>query len=84
MACEAGLVYIVEDSFPDKRTLELFYNELEQFAPTLPDGRKWRSSRRIKDDVADSCSDAFNTLNKQQVIPTIVMPTLARPNDFLF
>jgi phage terminase large subunit-like protein len=84
MACEAGLVYIVEDSFPDARTLELFYKELEQFSPTLPDGRKWRSSRILKDDMCDSVSDAFNTLSKQQVLPTIVLPTLTKTNEFLF
>lgn len=84
MAAEAGLVYIVEDSFPDARTLEMFYRELEQFSPTLPDGRKWRSSRVLKDDVADVISDSFNFLNKQQTIPKIVMPSLTKSNEFNF
>lgn len=42
-AAQAGLVYIVESSFPDKRTLEQFYLELENF-----DGQ--RSTGTKKDD----------------------------------
>jgi hypothetical protein len=62
----------------------VFYRELEQFSPTLPDGRKWRSNRILKDDNCDVCADAFNVLNKQQVLPTIVLPTLTKTNEFLF
>lgn len=67
MACESGLVYIVEDSFPDQRTLELFYRELEQFSPTLPNGKKWRSSRLLKDDLCDAISDCFNYLSQAKI-----------------
>jgi phage terminase large subunit-like protein len=84
MAAEQGLVYIIEDSFPDARTLEKFYRELEQFSPTLPDGRKWRSNRILKDDLCDVISDSFNYLNTAQVIPTIVMPSLTKSNEFSF
>lgn len=64
-AVDAGLVYIWEDSFPDKRTLDMFYQELERFSP-MRDGKKWRSNRRFKDDVCDVVSDAFNTLATQK------------------
>ena len=42
-ACQNGFVYIVEDSFPNKATLEHFYRELEIF-----NGE--RSTATIKDD----------------------------------
>lgn len=73
MACDSGLVFIVEDSFPDARSLELFYKELEQFSPTLPDGRKWRSNRILKDDHCDAVSDCFNFLStaKTYTVPKI-------------
>lgn len=83
MACQAGLVYIIEDSFPDARTLELFYKELEHFAPML-NGKKWRSTRVLKDDVCDAISDCFNYLSKQQVIPSITMASLTKTNEFNF
>lgn len=83
MACEQGLVYIVEDSFPDERTLEVFYKELERFAPTL-NGKKWRSNRIVKDDFCDVVSDCFNYLNKTQVIPRISMAPITKANEFAF
>jgi phage terminase large subunit-like protein len=67
MACEAGLVYIVEDSFPDARTLEVFYRELEQFAPTLPNGKKWRSNRILKDDFCDVAADTYAYLSQAKI-----------------
>ncbi|QDP59442.1 MAG: putative terminase large subunit [Prokaryotic dsDNA virus sp.] len=61
-ACENGLVHIIESSFPDKRTLEYFYKELEMF-----DGERSSSSR--KDDVVDCTASAFNYLARQKVLP---------------
>jgi phage terminase large subunit-like protein len=76
-ACENGLVYIVEDSF-EKDELELFYRELEIF-----DGVT-RSTRLRHDESVDTAATCFNFLSKQQVIPTIVMPTLTKSNEFAF
>jgi phage terminase large subunit-like protein len=64
-AAQNGLVFIVEDSFPDKRTLELYYKELESFQPDV--NGKWRSNRRIKDDWVDVTSDCFNYLCREKV-----------------
>ena len=71
-ACQAGLVHIVESSFPDARTLELFYSELEAFSPDPTTG-KWRSGRLVKDDVLDCCSDAYSFLagEKVSVLPQL-------------
>jgi phage terminase large subunit-like protein len=76
-ACENGLVYIVEDSF-EKEELELFYRELEIF-----DGVT-RSTRLRHDESIDTSATCFNFLSKQQVLPTIVLPTLTKTNEFLF
>lgn len=65
-ACQAGLVYIIEGSFNDGRTLESFYREIEAFSPDPATG-KWRSSRKIKDDWLDSLSDCFNYLSQERV-----------------
>jgi phage terminase large subunit-like protein len=83
MACQAGLVKIVESSF-DPRTLELLYKELETFAPTLPNGKPWRSSRSIKDDFCDAVAEAYNYLSKAQYIPSFTLPTLSKSNEFNF
>jgi len=83
-ACELGLVYIIEDSFGDPRTLELFYKELEQFAPTMPNGKPWRSTRLKKDDWCDVCSDVFNYLAQAQYIPSFVIPRFDKVNEFDF
>lgn len=61
-ACENGHVYIIESSFPDKKTLEAFYKELESF-----DGERSSSSR--KDDWADATATAFNYLARERVLP---------------
>lgn len=61
-ACENKLVHIVESSFPDKRTLELFYKELEAF-----NGERSTSARH--DDWADATASAFNYLAKEKVLP---------------
>ena len=62
-ACENGLVGIVESTF-DKKTLEMFYKELEDFTGE-------RSTRSYKDDVPDSVSSAFNFLSKERIIPIV-------------
>ena len=55
VACENGLVDIVESSFKDRKSLDAFYNELEKF-----DGE--RSTRTKKDDWPDSAATVFNYL----------------------
>ena len=75
-ACQNGFVYILENTF-DNRTLEAFYKELEIFDGTP-------STRRKKDDWVDAVSDAFNFLNREQVIPPISIPTLTKSNEFNF
>lgn len=75
-AAQSGLVFIVEDSFPDTRTLNAFYRELEQFQPN-EDG-KWRSSRKIKDDWVDTTADCFNHLCR---VKTYTVPKLTALND---
>lgn len=76
-AAQSGLVYIIEDSFPDQRTLNAFYRELEQFQPD--ENGKWRSSRKIKDDWCDVISDCFNFLCKDKVITTPNLHRLPQP-----
>jgi phage terminase large subunit-like protein len=83
MACQSGLVRIVESSF-DARTLELFYQELEAFAPELQNGKAWRSSRKFKDDWVDSIADCFNYLSTTKYIPPFVVPSLTKTNSFNF
>lgn len=61
-ACENKIVHIVESSFPDKKTLEAFYTELEAF-----DGERSSSSR--KDDIPDCVASAFNYLARERVLP---------------
>lgn len=63
-ACENGLVYIVESSFPNKATLDAFYKELESF-----DGE--RSTAHRKDDWADATASGFNYLAKTRVIEVV-------------
>jgi predicted phage terminase large subunit-like protein len=75
-ACQAGLVRIVEESFPNKATLDAFYKELESF-----DGE--RSTAHRKDDWPDACATAFNYLCKERVIKIVPRnqstdPTLAK------
>lgn len=65
-ACENGLVSIIESSFPDKKTLEAFYKELESF-----DGE--RSSTARKDDWADATASTFNYLCQQKVLPQFTL-----------
>lgn len=62
-ACENGLVHIVENTFPDKATLDAYYKELEAF-----NGERSTASR--KDDWVDATASAFNYLAKQKVLPT--------------
>lgn len=58
-ACENGLVYIDEDSFGNKETLEDFYKELEAF-----NGE--RSSANYKDDRTDCVASGFNYISKKK------------------
>lgn len=67
-ACQNGFVYIVEDSFPNKETLDHFYRELESF-----NGE--RSTATLKDDIPDAAASAFNTLAKEQVFKAVAIPT---------
>lgn len=62
VAAQNGLVKILEHEFPSREALEHFYKELEAF-----DGERSTASR--KDDQADACASAFNTLAKERVIP---------------
>lgn len=66
-ACQNGFVYIVEESFPTKETLEAFYIELESF-----DGE--RSTATRKDDWADSAASAFNALMKEKSYRATAIP----------
>lgn len=63
-ACENGLVFIDEESFPNKQTLEAYYKELEAF-----DGE--RSSASRKDDWPDCSASAFNYLSRQTIVHNI-------------
>lgn len=71
LACQLGLVKVIESSF-DPKTLEAIYREFEGFAPTLPNGKPWRSGRSggsasRKDDWCDSVSEAYNYLSQQKI-----------------
>lgn len=67
-ACQNGFVYIVEESFPNKETLEHFYKELEVF-----NGE--RSTATIKDDIPDCVASAFNTIQQEIVYDAVSIPT---------
>lgn len=75
-AAANGMVYIVESSF-DKHTLEYIKKQLTSFTGE-------RSTKLYKDDMADAVASGFSYLNTQQVLPTIVLPTLTKTNEFLF
>ncbi len=77
-ACQAGVVHIVESSFPDQRTLDKFYAELEAFNPDPVTG-KWRSNRTIKDDLIDVCADAYSFLAGLRVIEVPNIHALPKP-----
>lgn len=66
-AIENGLVSIVENTFPNKHTLESFYKELEAF-----DGN--RSTRKRKDDWPDCLATAYNYMSRSIVIPKFSLP----------
>lgn len=74
-ACENGLVYIVESSFPNKQTLNTYLTELENF-----DGE--RSTGTKKDDWADATATAFNFLAKEVVINTPCIPKISSPTNY--
>lgn len=65
-AAENGLVYIIESSF-NRATLEFFYNQLEKF-----DGQ--RSTAYKKDDLVDAVSDAYNTLQQEEITRPVRLP----------
>lgn len=67
-ACQNGFVYIVEESFPNKETLDHFYKELESF-----NGE--RSTATLKDDIPDAAASCFNTLSKEQMFRAVAIPT---------
>ncbi len=71
-ACQNGSVYIVEESFPNKATLEAFYKELESF-----NGERSTSTR--KDDWADCSASAYNALCKETVYNAVRIPTVSAP-----
>lgn len=71
-ACQNGLVYIVEDSFENKATLEAFYKELESF-----DGSP--STASSKDDFVDCCSDLFIVCNRTKVHKAVPLPEINAP-----
>lgn len=63
IACQNGLVSIIESTF-DKKSLEAFYKELEEF-----DGEK---SKGVKhDDMADATATAFNYISQKKNIPIV-------------
>ena len=76
-ACENQLVHIVESTFPNKKTLDAFYKELESFDLT----QNIRSSRKRKDDIVDVCSGNFNYLSKSIVIPKFTLPSSGINNN---
>jgi predicted phage terminase large subunit-like protein len=63
---EAGAVYVVKGDWNED-----FFNELERFIP---------NNRNQKDDIVDSCSDAFNLIAKSIQIPTFVIPDYSKPS----
>lgn len=67
-ACENGHVCIVEDSFPDKETLEYFYTELETF-----NGERSTSAR--KDDIVDCCATGYNYVATKRVVKAFSLST---------
>lgn len=69
-ACQNGLVYIVEESFPNKTTLEAFYKELESF-----NGERSTSER--KDDWADASASAYNALCKEKTYTAAAIPSVS-------
>lgn len=71
-ACQNGSVYIVEESFPNKATLEAFYKELESF-----NGE--RSTANRKDDWADSAASAYNALCKETLFTAVKIPSVVAP-----
>lgn len=73
VAAQNGLVKVVESEFESKETLEQFYKELEAF-----DGERSTSTR--KDDWADSCASAFNTLAKERVIAEFSLSQFNAPS----
>jgi predicted phage terminase large subunit-like protein len=59
--CEAGMVRVVRGDWNED-----FFTELEYF----------EGNRDQKDDQVDAVADAFNTLSKQVMLPTIAMPKM--------
>lgn len=74
-ACENGLVYIVESTFPNKITLDKFWKEIESF-----DGE--RSTGTKKDDVPDTVATGFNYLAKKKVLVPFSLPKVSAPTKY--
>lgn len=67
-AVENGLVYIIESSFKNKKTLDEFYRNLESF-----DGEP--STSRKKDDWGDAFASGYNFICKAKAIPKFDLPS---------
>ena len=67
-ACQIGVVYLVENSFPNKETLEAWLQENEKFSGE-------RSTNLRHDDWPDSAASAFNYICREQVIPSFSLPS---------
>lgn len=63
---EAGMVRVVKGDWN-----EAFFLELENFEP---------NNRNQKDDQLDATSDAFNTICKDNILPTFSVPNLSKPS----
>lgn len=69
-ACQQGLVYIVEDTFP-KDTLEAFYKEIESFDGTDSGGATkrddWVDAIAMTFNAASSAGSPYRTLGNHQI-----------------
>ena len=75
-AVAAGYVHIVENTFPNKATIESFLKDLESF-----DGGK--SGKLKKDDIPDAVATTFNYLSQARNVPIVLRnqkstPTIAK------
>jgi len=75
VACQNGLVFIVESGFESKEDIEQFHKENESFIDA-------RSTRTRRDDIPDAGATVFNYLSKEDVIPDFSLPELKQSNPF--
>lgn len=66
-ACQNGFVRILENTFPNKASLEHFYKEMETLSGD-------RSTAARKDDVPDAAASCFNFISRQRVLPSFTLP----------